>query len=93
LSVVGLSAAQTIFEVMARSGELSPQQSQLRARYAEGLAAYRAGRWDAARVAFNAALEAVPGDGPSLALLSRIDQLAESLPPEDWDGVWQMEHK
>jgi adenylate cyclase len=92
LSVVGQRTAQTIFEVMARNGELSPQQAQLRARYAEGLAAYRAGQWDAARGAFNAALETSPGDGPSLALLSRIDQLAAN-PPPDWDGVWQMEHK
>jgi adenylate cyclase len=92
LSVVGQRTAQTIFEVMARNGELSPQQAQLRARYAEGLAAYRAGQWDTARGAFNAALETSPGDGPSLALLSRIDQLAAN-PPPDWDGVWQMEHK
>ena len=92
LSVLGQSTAQTIFEVMARSGELSPQQAQLRTRYADGLAAYRAGRWDAARAAFNAALEASPGDGPALALLSRIDQLAAN-PPPDWDGVWQMDHK
>jgi len=92
LSVVGQRTAQTIFEVMARNGELSPQQAQLRARYAEGLAAYRAGQWDAARGAFNAGLETSPGDGPSLALLSRIDQLAAN-PPPDWDGVWQMEHK
>ena len=92
LSVVGQSTAQTIFEVMARNGELSAQQAQLRARYAEGLAAYRAGQWEGARRAFNAALETSPGDGPSLALLARIDQLAAN-PPPDWDGVWQMEHK
>ena len=92
LSVIGQRTAQTIFEVMARNGELTSQQAQLRARYAEGLAAYRTGQWDAARAAFNAALETSPGDGPSLALLSRIDQLAAN-PPADWDGVWQMEHK
>jgi class 3 adenylate cyclase len=92
LSVVGQSIAQTIYEVMARSGELAPQQAQLRSRYAEGLEAYRGGRWDEARRAFNAALEAAPGDGPSLALLARIDHLAAN-PPPDWDGAWQMEHK
>ena len=41
------------------------KQLALRERYAEGLAAYRARRWDDARQAFQAALEAVPGDGPS----------------------------
>ncbi len=77
---------------MARSGELTPQQGRLRARYAEALTAYRAGRWEEAKTAFNSALEISPGDGPSLALLARIDQLAAN-PPTDWDGAWQMEHK
>ena len=92
LTVVGQSVSQTIFEVMARSGELTPQQRQLRTRYTEALAAYRAMRWDEAKAGFNAALEISPGDGPSLALLGRIDQLAAN-PPANWDGSWQMEHK
>jgi class 3 adenylate cyclase len=93
LTVVGQSVPQTIFEVMARSGELTPPQRQLRTRYAEALAAYRAANWDDARIAFNAALEIAPGDGPSLALLARIDNLAASPSPSDWDGAWQMEQK
>lgn len=93
LTVVGQSVPQTIFEVMARSGELTPQQRQLRTRYSEALTAYRAARWEEARAAFNAALEIFPGDGPSLALLARIDQLAANPPAAGWDGAWQMEHK
>ena len=93
LTVVGQSVPQTIFEVIARSGELTPQQRQLRTRYAEALAAYRAARWDEARAAFNSALEIFPGDGPSLAMLARIDHLAANPPAADWDGSWQMEHK
>jgi class 3 adenylate cyclase len=93
LTVVGQSVPQNVFEVMSRSGELTPQQRQLRTRYAEALAAYRAARWDEAKAAFNAALEISPGDGPSLALLARIDQLAANPPLAGWDGSWQMEHK
>jgi adenylate cyclase len=92
LMVLGQTAPQTIFEVMARSGDLTPQQEQLRTRYAAALAAYRDGRWEQAKAGFNAALESSPGDGPSLALLARIDQLAAD-PPAKWDGTWQMEHK
>jgi len=92
LTVVGQSVPQNIFEIMSRSGELTSELRQLRTRYAEALAAYRAGRWDEAKAAFNSALEIFPGDGPSLALLARIDQLAAN-PPADWDGAWQMEHK
>lgn len=93
LTVVGQSVPQTIFEVLARKDELTPQQQQLRTRYSEALTAYRAARWDDARAAFNAALEISPGDGPSRALLARIDRLVTNPPPADWDGAWQMEHK
>jgi adenylate cyclase len=92
ITVVGQSVPQNIFEVMSRSGELTPQQRQLRTRYGEALAAYRAMRWDEAKAAFNSALEISPGDGPSLALLGRIDQLPANV-PADWDGSWHMEHK
>jgi adenylate cyclase len=91
--VVGQSTAQTVYEVMARSSELSPQQAQLRTRYAEGLVAYRAGHWDEARRAFNAALETSPGDGPALALLERIERLAANPLAPDWDGTWQTDQK
>src|SRR5262249_18423915 len=46
LTVVGQSVPQNIFEVMARGGELTAQQVQLRTRYSQALAAYRAGRWE-----------------------------------------------
>ena len=64
LVVVGQTHPQGVYEIMGRKGELTPQQLLLRVRYSEGLAAYRARRWDEARSAFDAALEAVPGDGP-----------------------------
>src|SRR6185295_17591087 len=44
--VEGQTRAQVIYEIMGRKGELSSQQSALRERYLEGLAAYRERRWD-----------------------------------------------
>lgn len=93
LAVAGQTAPQTIFEVMARAGALTGAQASLRARYAEGLAAYRARRFEAARAAFNAALEAVAGDGPSRTLLDRITQFETDPPGEGWDGAWRLEQK
>jgi class 3 adenylate cyclase len=93
LIVVGQTQAQTVFEIMGRAGALTSQQEELRKSYAEGLAAYRARRWDDAKSAFARALEVVPGDGPSMTLAARIESLAQSSPPEDWDGSWQLEHK
>ena len=85
--------AETVFEIMGRPGELSEQQSALRDRYAEGLAAYRACRWDDARRAFLAALEAMPGDGPSRAMMGRVDRFQANPPPVDWDGAWRLDQK
>lgn len=93
LAVAGQSAPQAVFEVMARAGALTGAQDSLRTHYAEALAAYRGRRFDEARAAFNAALEAVPGDGPSRTMLSRIAQFEADPPDEGWDGAWRLEQK
>jgi class 3 adenylate cyclase len=93
LTVVGQTAAQSIFEVMGKRGELTKQQELLLTHYSEGLAAYRACHWNDARNSLNSALNLAPADGPSLTLLSRIGILQTDPPPLDWNGVWQMEHK
>jgi class 3 adenylate cyclase len=91
--VTGLSQPQTIYQIMGRKDALSPQQRQLCAHYAAGLAAYRARRWDEARAAFSTALKAMPEDGPSIALLARVENLSRNPPPADWAGSWHMESK
>ena len=93
LMVAGQTTPQAVFELLGRKVELTPKQDLLRTRYADALAAYRAQRWDQARAAFHAVLEAVPTDGPSLALLSRIDHLQGHPPGADWDGSWRLENK
>src|SRR5580698_1383710 len=91
--VTGLSQPQTIYQIMGQKDALSPQQRQLCAHYAAGLAAYRARRWDEARAAFAAAIAAAPDDGPSIALLARLADFGRDPPPENWDGSWRMESK
>ena len=93
LVVVGQTHPETVFEIIGRAGELTEAQLELQARYAEGLAAYRAGRWDDARRAFQAALEAVPADGPSMAMLQRVESFRANPPPADWDGAWRLDQK
>jgi adenylate cyclase len=93
LVVVGQTHPEAVFEIMGRKGELTPERLSLQKRYSEGLAAYRSCRWDDARHAFRAALEAVPGDGPSMALVSRIESFATNPPAADWDGAWHLDHK
>ena len=91
--VVGQIHPEAVFEVMGGKGDLAPEQLVLQARYAEGLAAYRARRWDEARRAFDAALQAAPGDEPSKVLIKRISDFEAHPPTGDWDGAWHLDHK
>ena len=90
---LGQSRPQTVFEIMGQKGQLTPERIELRDRFAEGLTAYRAQRWDESRRAFEAALKAVPGDGPSTAFLKRLGRFAANPPGPDWDGAWHLEQK
>ena len=93
LVTLGQTRAQAVFEIMAAKGELTAAQIELRARFAEGLAAYRAQHWEEARRAFEAALQAVPDDGPSMTFIKRIEGLVAAPPGEGWDGSWHLERK
>jgi class 3 adenylate cyclase len=89
--VAGHTHSEIIFEILGRKGELTPRQLSSREKYLEGLAAYRGQRWDDALCALNASLEAIPGDGPSTALVKRVEGFKASPPSRDWDGSWHIE--
>ena len=91
--VVGQIHPEAVFEVMGGKGDLAPEQLALRDCYAEGLAAYRTLRWDEARRAFDAALEAVPSDEPSKSMIKRVNDFVTKAPPDDWDGAWRFDYK
>jgi class 3 adenylate cyclase len=93
LVMFGQTHAQAVFEIMGPKGELTAAQIELRSRFSEGLAAYRAQNWEAARRAFEAALLAIPDDGPSMTFIKRIDKLVVAPPGEGWDGSWRLERK
>jgi class 3 adenylate cyclase len=89
--VAGHTHSEVVFEILGRKGELTPQQLSSRDSYLEGLTAYRERRWDDALVALDAALQAMPGDGPSTALFKRVESLKANPPSPDWDGAWHIE--
>ncbi|MGY4318230.1 adenylate/guanylate cyclase domain-containing protein [Bradyrhizobium sp. JR3.5] len=89
--VAGHTRFEVVFEILGSKGKLLPQQLALRDSYLEGLAAYREQRWDDALAKFGAALEAMPGDGPSITMLKRTKDLKASPPAPGWDGSWHIE--
>ena len=93
VAVLGQNRPQAVFEIMARKGELSTAQFELRDHFSEGLACYRRRQWREARSAFEAALAVVPNDGPTITFIKRLDRLILHPPGEDWDGAWRLEQK
>ncbi len=92
--VVGRKTPVTLFEPIApRSVALPEELHGLLTAYASGLVAYRARDFAAAASAFGGALELIPEDGPSRAMMSRSQAFADSPPPPDWDGVHSVKVK
>lgn len=92
IGVVGREEPVRIYELAAMAGELPPERRKLYDIYAAALSEYRAGQWSLAEAALREALLLAPGDGPSTALLHRVEHFRDA-PPADWDGVWRMTAK
>lgn len=93
ITVAGKTEPVRIYEVMGRAGELNPEQSELRDRFACGLAAYRRRDWDEAQTHFESCLGTNMEDGPTQLFLERIAQLRNTPPPADWDAIWRLTEK
>jgi adenylate cyclase len=63
-----------VFELLGKCGSCPQRLRDLAERYEAGLAACGAQDLAGARAAFEAALEVSPSDGPSRAMLARLDR-------------------
>jgi len=89
LTVKGKKEPARIFELVGLAGEVPADRQERLARFAEGLAAYRAQRWEEAESLF-----ALCGDdAPSAVFLERTRLLRADPPRADWDGVWHLKEK
>jgi len=91
--VPGKDEAKRVFEVLGERGQVTADATALRERYAEGLAAYRAMDWEKALSAFTACALIDQGDGPSSALIKRLEQFKRNPPEQSWNGAWVIASK
>ncbi len=91
--VVGKAIPITVYELLAKKGELSPSAKSLLERYSEGTDFFYKREFEKAEKSFKAALEAVPGDAPSQLYLRIAKDYMVIPPPQDWDGVFNLTAK
>ncbi len=93
IRVVGRWRPIRVYELIGKKGEVSPDVLKGIAAYEEGLAYYRERRWSEAVERFTRAQEIVPGDPPSQMMMARCGEYLVKPPPEDWDGVFNLQSK
>ncbi len=102
IRVVGKKEPVTTYDLLGIVGETSPLLVKLKNTFHEGLALYKAKKWDQAIEAFNASLvleyERFPElkgkkTNPSLIYIDRCKAFQMNPPPEDWDGVYTLTSK
>ena len=94
LKVKGKDKPVAVYESLGyREGELANGLGRMLEAYNEGIAAYRAREWEKGMEAFQAALAAMPDDGPSALYLERCRIYAKSPPLINWNGVWVLTEK
>jgi class 3 adenylate cyclase len=86
LRVKGRQLPVRVYELVDVAGATPPAHL---ARFAEGLALYRARRFAEAREAFLTS----PEDPPSRVFAARCETWMTQPPPEDWDGVFSLDTK
>lgn len=93
IRVVGRENPVGIYELLARTGELTQQQKEMREAFEQGLAHFEKREWPQATEWFRRVIELVPDDGPSKVYIRlTAEYRAKELPP-NWDGVIALESK
>ena len=93
IRVVGRAVPVTVYEMLAKKGELDLPTAQVVNFYNTGLHYYKDRKWTDAQEMFLRALAENPKDGPSKTYIDRCERYGANPPPDDWDGVETLTEK
>jgi adenylate cyclase len=92
--VKGKTQPVAIYEILDYHTEKSyPAMSDAMGHFRDALAKYRGRDFAGARTLFGKVLAINAEDKAAQLYVERCDRLTEEAPPEDWAGVWIMDHK
>lgn len=93
IRVVGIHEPLEIFELLGEKSSVEPPKLDLKSHYEAALASYLSQNWQQAQEHLEQCLTIEPGDRPSQVIQQRIEDFHQNPPPDDWDGVWQLDSK
>ncbi|MBI3893491.1 MAG: CHASE2 domain-containing protein, partial [Candidatus Wallbacteria bacterium] len=91
--VVGKLEPITVYELLARKGQLDKNRQNIVEVYNKATDLYRKREWMAACDLFVQADQFPGGDPPSREYIRRCQEFAAFPPPDDWNGTYQMKDK
>jgi adenylate cyclase len=93
IRVKGKLQPVTLYELLGRTEDASTETKDLLTQFSGARAHYQSRRWLEAQQAFQSILESNPTDGPSRTYWKRCQEYLFDEPPQNWDGVFTMDHK
>ena len=92
IRVVGKAIPTKVYEPFARKGEASADVKAMLGHYEAGIAKFNKNDFAGSLPHFKAALEALPGDGPSQFYVEKAELFIKE-PPKDWDQSFNLTEK
>lgn len=92
--VKGKTRPVAVYEVLDyHDAQSFPHLQDVVNQFNDGMAKYRAAKWDAAIAAFRKCVRLNPRDKLSEIYIERCEKLKAEPPQGEWNGVWVMEEK
>jgi adenylate cyclase len=91
--VVGIDAPVRLCEVMELRENASEEMKEKTGLFHEALDLFENREWDTARQTFEKVLTVSPDDEASGIFIKRCDQFKQFPPPDQWDGVFNLDQK
>jgi class 3 adenylate cyclase len=93
IRVVGINEPVRIYEILETKSEASPAMQEKVMLFNIAFELYESKNWRDAEKSFMAILNKFPDDGPSHLYLGRCQKFLNSLPDNNWDGIFNLTEK